>query len=150
MLYKFVDKTSDHRQTLHSNSLIIIPRQSLVCFETSAIGNDPSLHRAGERVVVVTHGTVLRSIYRRAVPKGGPAPKVQNASVSILHLFGGDDWVIKSWGDHSHLNQTEEKIQYHFETYGEIQNSGRQIWILCFSCQMYALKLSCNSYILGI
>ncbi|KAF8012429.1 hypothetical protein BT93_I0553 [Corymbia citriodora subsp. variegata] len=67
------------------------------------------LKHKGERIVVVTHGTVLRSIYRRARPKDGPAPKVQNASISILHLFNEDDWVIKSWGDHSHLNQTEEK-----------------------------------------
>ncbi|KAI3437382.1 uncharacterized protein J3R85_005363, partial [Psidium guajava] len=68
------------------------------------------LKHKGQRVIVVTHGTVLRSIYRRAFPKDGLAPKVENGSVSILHLFDKDDWVVKSWSDHSHLNQTEEKL----------------------------------------
>ncbi|XP_048128351.1 phosphoglycerate mutase-like protein 4 isoform X3 [Rhodamnia argentea] len=68
------------------------------------------LKHKGERVIVVTHGTVFRSIYRRACPKDGPAPKVQNGSVSILHFSGEDKWVMKSWSDHSHLNQTEDKL----------------------------------------
>ncbi|XP_039157467.1 phosphoglycerate mutase-like protein 4 isoform X1 [Eucalyptus grandis] len=76
---------------------------------TSCLQNIGLKHKGG-RVVVVTHGTVHRSIYRQARPNEGPAPKVQNGSISILHLFSRDDWVIKSWGDHSHLNQTEEKL----------------------------------------
>ncbi|KAL3722178.1 hypothetical protein ACJRO7_034531 [Eucalyptus globulus] len=76
---------------------------------TSCLQNIGLKHK-GERVVVVTHGTVHTSIYMQARPNEGPSPKVQNGSISILHLFSRDDWVVKSWGDHSHLNQTEEKL----------------------------------------
>ncbi|KAF5451344.1 hypothetical protein F2P56_026457 [Juglans regia] len=60
----------------------------------------------GERVVVVTHGGVVRSLYKRACPNGRSRGKVLNTSVNILHLSDGDEWTIKSWGDVSHLNQT--------------------------------------------
>ncbi|OUZ99804.1 Histidine phosphatase superfamily [Macleaya cordata] len=61
----------------------------------------------GERVVVVTHGGVLRALYRRAAPKGKPQGKILNTSVNIFHLSdGGEDWVIKVWGDVSHLSET--------------------------------------------
>ncbi|XP_039158377.1 phosphoglycerate mutase-like protein 4 [Eucalyptus grandis] len=76
---------------------------------TSCLQNIGLKHK-GERVAVVTHGTVHTSIYLQARPNEGPSPKVQNGSISILHLFSRDDWVVKSWGDHSHLNQTEEKL----------------------------------------
>ncbi|KAF8012428.1 hypothetical protein BT93_I0552 [Corymbia citriodora subsp. variegata] len=69
------------------------------------------LKHKGERVVVVTHGTVFRCLYRMARPNETQfGPKVNNGSISILHLFGGDDWVIKSWGDLSHLNQIDDKL----------------------------------------
>ncbi|XP_030466900.1 phosphoglycerate mutase-like protein 4 [Syzygium oleosum] len=69
------------------------------------------LKHKGERVVVVTHGTIFRCLYRRARPDETCfGPKVKNGSISILHLFGGDDWVLKSWGDVSHLNKIEEKL----------------------------------------
>lgn len=61
---------------------------------------------AGERVVVVTHGGVIKSLFERASPSG-QAGWVLNSSVSIFHLSEGDIWTIKSWGDVSHLNQTE-------------------------------------------
>lgn len=60
----------------------------------------------GERVVVVTHGGVIRSLYKRASPDRRSPGKIANASVSIFHLFDGDKWVIKVWDDVSHLNQT--------------------------------------------
>ncbi|XP_056169803.1 phosphoglycerate mutase-like protein 4 isoform X2 [Syzygium oleosum] len=69
------------------------------------------LKHKGERVVVVTHGSFLACLYRQAHPnEGRPGAKIQNASVSVFHLFGEDDWVIKSWVDISHLNHTEEKL----------------------------------------
>lgn len=61
---------------------------------------------AGERVVVVTHGGVIKSLSERASPSG-QVGWVLNTSVSIFHLSEGDIWTIKSWGDVSHLNQTE-------------------------------------------
>lgn len=61
---------------------------------------------AGERVVVVTHGGVIKSLFERASPSG-QAGRVLNTSVNIFHLSEGDIWTIKSWGDVSHLNQTE-------------------------------------------
>lgn len=55
-------------------------------------------------MVVVTHGGVIRSLYKRASPNGRPG-KILNTSVNILHLSDGEKWVVKSWGDVSHLNE---------------------------------------------
>ncbi|XP_030975491.1 phosphoglycerate mutase-like protein 4 [Quercus lobata] len=60
----------------------------------------------GERVVVVTHGGVIRTFYKRACPNGRAGGKVLNTSINIFHLSDGDEWTIKSWGDVSHLNRT--------------------------------------------
>nr|KJB43645.1 hypothetical protein B456_007G210600 [Gossypium raimondii] len=59
----------------------------------------------GERVVVVSHGGVIRSLYKRACPNGKSGGKVLNTSVNIFHLCD-EEWTIKSWGDVSHLQQT--------------------------------------------
>ncbi|KAH7852476.1 hypothetical protein Vadar_025215 [Vaccinium darrowii] len=72
---------------------------------TSAVERIGSKHK-GERVVVVTHGGVIRSLFERACPTG-QAGRVPNTSVNIFFLSEGDIWTIKSWGDVSHLNQTE-------------------------------------------
>ncbi|XP_010558136.1 PREDICTED: metal-independent phosphoserine phosphatase [Tarenaya hassleriana] len=55
----------------------------------------------GERVIVVTHGGVIRAVYMKitAAPSAG---KLLNASVNVLHFDG--KWSIKSWGDVSHLS----------------------------------------------
>ncbi|XP_030466888.1 phosphoglycerate mutase-like protein 4 [Syzygium oleosum] len=66
-----------------------------------------SMKHKGEQVVVVTHGGVIRSLHRRACPKTRSGGKVLNTSVNIFHLSDGDKWVLKSWGDVSHLRQTE-------------------------------------------
>ncbi|CAM8996107.1 unnamed protein product [Rhodiola kirilowii] len=71
---------------------------------TSALQRIARKHK-GERVVVVTHGGVIRSLHRRASPNGRPG-KILNTSVNILHLSDGEKWTIKSWGDVSHLNET--------------------------------------------
>ena len=56
---------------------------------------------------MVTHGGVIRSLYRRACPNRRPKGKVLNTSVNIFHLSDGEKWAIKTWGDVSHLNRTE-------------------------------------------
>ncbi|XP_062156932.1 phosphoglycerate mutase-like protein 4 [Alnus glutinosa] len=60
----------------------------------------------GERVVVVTHGGVIRALYKKACPNGRSGGKVLNTSVNIFLLSDGEKWTIKLWGDTSHLNQT--------------------------------------------
>jgi probable phosphoglycerate mutase len=60
----------------------------------------------GERVVVVTHGGFIRSLYKRACPNGRTPGKVLNTSVSVFHLDADDKWILKMWGDVSHLSQT--------------------------------------------
>ncbi|OMP02065.1 Histidine phosphatase superfamily, clade-1 [Corchorus olitorius] len=61
-------------------------------------------HR-GKRVVVVTHGGVIRALYRRACSKRFRG-SIPNTSINIFHLSEADQWTIKAWGDISHLNQT--------------------------------------------
>lgn len=58
-------------------------------------------------MVVVTHGGVIRALYRRACPNNKPTAKVLNTSINIFHLFDGDKWTVQIWGDVSHLDQTE-------------------------------------------
>jgi probable phosphoglycerate mutase len=70
---------------------------------TSALERISQKHE-GERVVVVTHGGVIRSLYERACPNGRSKGKVLNTSVNIFHLSYGDKWVLKSWCDVSHLD----------------------------------------------
>jgi probable phosphoglycerate mutase len=57
-------------------------------------------------VVVVTHGGVIRALYKKACPNGRSGGKVLNTSVNIFLLSDGEEWTIKLWGDTSHLNQT--------------------------------------------
>uniref|UniRef100_A0A5B7AN45 Putative phosphoglycerate mutase-like protein 4 n=1 Tax=Davidia involucrata TaxID=16924 RepID=A0A5B7AN45_DAVIN len=71
---------------------------------TSSLQRIGTKHK-GERVVVVTHGGVIEALYKRGSPSGRPGG-VLNASFNIFHLFDGDSWTIKTWGDVSHLNQT--------------------------------------------
>ncbi|KAK6287920.1 hypothetical protein POUND7_014099 [Theobroma cacao] len=59
----------------------------------------------GERVVVVSHGGVLRALYKQACPDGKSIGKVLNTSVNIF-LVSDEEWTIKCWGDVSHLEQT--------------------------------------------
>ncbi|XVF59474.1 hypothetical protein PTKIN_Ptkin07bG0278700 [Pterospermum kingtungense] len=59
----------------------------------------------GERVVVISHGGVIRAFYRRACSNRFRG-SILNTSVNIFHLSGDDVWTIKAWGDVSHLNQS--------------------------------------------
>ncbi|RZC82964.1 hypothetical protein C5167_045750 [Papaver somniferum] len=57
----------------------------------------------GERVIVVTHGGILRAIYM-AVTGEASAGKILNASINVVHLTE-KKWVFKTWSDVSHLNK---------------------------------------------
>lgn len=61
---------------------------------------------AGERIVVVTHGGVIRTLYKRACPNKKSQGKVLNTSINIFHLTNKNKWTVKVWGDVNHLNQT--------------------------------------------
>ncbi|KAJ0041348.1 hypothetical protein Pint_28103 [Pistacia integerrima] len=61
---------------------------------------------AGQRVVVVSHGGVIRALYKRACPDNKSGGKVLNTSVSIFQLSDAKRWILKTWGDVSHLGQT--------------------------------------------
>ncbi|XP_071727864.1 phosphoglycerate mutase-like protein 4 [Rutidosis leptorrhynchoides] len=71
---------------------------------TTSVQTIATKHR-GERVVVVTHSGVIRALHWRVSNgKSDRAEKIVNVSVNVLHLSDSDEWVIKSWGDVSHLN----------------------------------------------
>ncbi|XP_030538798.1 phosphoglycerate mutase-like protein 4 isoform X4 [Rhodamnia argentea] len=72
---------------------------------TTSLRNISMKHK-GERVVAVTHGGVLRTLHARACPNKHPV-KFLNTSLNIFHLSDGDNWVLKSAGDVSHLSQIE-------------------------------------------
>ncbi|KAL9229754.1 hypothetical protein vseg_005188 [Gypsophila vaccaria] len=73
---------------------------------TSALKAIGEKHR-GQRVVVVSHGGAIGSLFNRAAEKGQHAGKILNTSVSVLQLSDGDIWSIKSWNDVSHLKQSD-------------------------------------------
>ncbi|XP_078433422.1 phosphoglycerate mutase family protein isoform X2 [Wolffia australiana] len=62
----------------------------------------------GERILVVTHGGVMRELYKKATLGESPVSKVLNASINVFHINGdGGNWVVKVWGDVSHLEGTK-------------------------------------------
>ncbi|KAI3837917.1 hypothetical protein MKX03_019432 [Papaver bracteatum] len=78
-------------------------RFNLLCERSvSALEEIASKHR-GERVIVVTHGGVLRAIYMAVTGKPS-AGKIMNASINVVHLTE-EKWVFKTWSDVSHLNE---------------------------------------------
>ncbi|CAN6478580.1 unnamed protein product [Victoria cruziana] len=58
----------------------------------------------GQRIVVVTHGGVIREFFNRAAPRGSRRGRIHNASVNVLRISDKMEWNIKSWGDISHLD----------------------------------------------
>ncbi|XAR61848.1 Phosphoserine phosphatase [Bertholletia excelsa] len=60
----------------------------------------------GKRVVVVTHGGVIREFHKRAASEEKLQTKVLNTSVNVFHISRHGEWIIKSWGDISHLINT--------------------------------------------
>lgn len=70
---------------------------------------------AGERIVVVTHGGVIRSFHGLVSSSHGwSAGKILNTSVNIFHLSHKGKWTIKTWGDVSHLEQTTAVLESGF------------------------------------
>ncbi|KAI3942404.1 hypothetical protein MKW92_037709 [Papaver armeniacum] len=59
--------------------------------------------KSSERVIVVTHGGILRAIYM-AVTGESRQGKILNASINVVHLTE-KKWVFKTWSDVSHLNE---------------------------------------------
>ncbi|KAF8398231.1 hypothetical protein HHK36_017157 [Tetracentron sinense] len=74
-----------------------------LCERSVAALEEIASRHKGERVIVVTHGGVLRAIYmsKNREPSAG---KILNASVNVLHL-SGKEWDFKSWSDVTHLNE---------------------------------------------
>ena len=73
--------------------------RAVECFENIAEKH------AGERVVIVTHGGVLDTLFRHVfeIPLGKPRhAKLWNASINIF-TFNGGVWQLNSWGDRHHL-----------------------------------------------
>ncbi|CAA7395816.1 unnamed protein product [Spirodela intermedia] len=70
---------------------------------TSAVEKIAMKH-IGERILIVTHGGVLRELYKKATLGGSPGSKVLNTSVNLFHIHDdGSNWMLKVWGDVSHL-----------------------------------------------
>ncbi|KAA0045862.1 hypothetical protein IC582_024847 [Cucumis melo] len=87
---------------------------------TSSLQKIGNKHR-GQRVVVVSHGGTIRALWKRAHPhRHGGGGKILNTSVNVFHLSDGDKWKIKTWGDVSHLDQTD----YLQSGFGGDKNSG--------------------------
>lgn len=72
-------------------------------------------------MVVVTHGGVIRELYKYAVPGQSPTKKVVNTSINTLHISNdGKHWLIKTWGDTRHLDETS----FINDAFGGDKNSG--------------------------
>ncbi|KAF8369858.1 hypothetical protein HHK36_011767 [Tetracentron sinense] len=74
-----------------------------LCERSVAALEEIASRHKGERVIVVTHGGVLRAIFM-SVTREASAGKVLNASINVLHL-SEKKWNFKSWSDVSHLNE---------------------------------------------
>ncbi|KAJ8471334.1 hypothetical protein OPV22_025677 [Ensete ventricosum] len=59
----------------------------------------------GERVIVLTHGGVLRELHRRAVSGRSSDGRIHNTSVNVFLISESGNWTIKTWGDISHLDE---------------------------------------------
>ncbi|KAH9317824.1 hypothetical protein KI387_019593, partial [Taxus chinensis] len=69
---------------------------------TSALEEIANNHK-GERVVVVTHGGVLRTLWTYAGGESTPG-RVLNASINVFRKHENGNWFVHSWGDTTHLN----------------------------------------------
>ncbi|XP_057827779.1 phosphoglycerate mutase-like protein 4 [Cryptomeria japonica] len=69
---------------------------------TSALEEIGKNHR-GERVVVVTHGGVIRMLLNFAAGKSTPGI-ISNASINVIRKHENGAWFVHSWGDKTHLN----------------------------------------------
>ncbi|XP_061352822.1 phosphoglycerate mutase-like protein 4 [Gastrolobium bilobum] len=104
LIYGEIEKTNPvgYKALMSNNEDQELPGggESLVqLFErcTSALLRIGRKHK-GERVVVVSHGASIETLFKWACPNGRPAVDIHNASVSIFHLYGDDKWALKSVG----------------------------------------------------
>lgn len=68
----------------------------------SALEEITNNHR-GERVIVVTHGGVLRALCKFVGERSSPG-KVLNTSINVIRRYENGDWAAPCWGDTTHLN----------------------------------------------
>jgi probable phosphoglycerate mutase len=72
---------------------------------------DLAMHKAGKKIAAVAHGGVLDSCFRYVCGIGLDQPRcflAANAGLCELewgHFYGARRWVIKVWGDVSHLER---------------------------------------------
>ncbi|KAJ3676966.1 hypothetical protein LUZ60_002690 [Juncus effusus] len=71
----------------------------------SSLHKIASQHK-GERVIVVSHGGFIREAHRRAAPNDElEEHKILNTSINVILISASDNhWLIKKWGDISHLD----------------------------------------------
>ena len=69
-----------------------------------------ALKHAGDSIVVVTHGGVLSALFRHVLSIPFDAPRRFEFPNSSLNTFTYNDgsWMLKSWGDTSHLDGAED------------------------------------------
>ncbi|KAH7654635.1 Histidine phosphatase superfamily clade-1 protein [Dioscorea alata] len=94
----FLSKSSDQNIPGGGESLNQLYDRCTSCVERIA-----KKHK-GERAIVVTHGGVLRELYKRAAPNSKfPNGTILNTSVNVIQISENGKWSIKMWGDISHL-----------------------------------------------
>ncbi|URE14573.1 PGAM [Musa troglodytarum] len=59
----------------------------------------------GERVIVLTHGGVLRELHKHAVSGRSSDGMIHNTAVNVFLISESGNWTIKTWGDISHLHE---------------------------------------------
>lgn len=86
------------RYIFHS---IFFSRDYLILGKLLIAVNDVS----GERVIVLTHGGVLRELHKHAVSGRSSDGRIHNTSVNVFLISESGNWTIKTWGDISHLHE---------------------------------------------
>ena len=84
--------------------MLLDPFQRLFPYTNNCVKQSVSFAR--KPVAAVTHGGTIRSLYKQANNKNKRCGMILNTSVNVFHLYE-DMLIIKTWGDVSHLSQTE-------------------------------------------
>ncbi|KAG6488726.1 phosphoglycerate mutase-like protein 4 [Zingiber officinale] len=79
-----------------------------------------AMKHIGERVIIVTHGGVLRELHGHAVSAQSKDGKIHNTSVNVFLVSECGDWTVKTWGDISHL----QEVGVLTNAFGGDKNSG--------------------------
>ncbi|KAG0480094.1 hypothetical protein HPP92_010692 [Vanilla planifolia] len=86
---------------------------------TSCLEHIAKKHQ-GEQIILVTHGGVLRELYRKACPLGSMHGTIKNTSINVIRIYSNGKWCIKKWGDVSHL----QEIGFKEDAFGGDKASG--------------------------